>query len=98
MAAQETVAGTNGSILRENVVKVRIPERVDTSAGYVPGKVYDGQEGTWTLQNGDYLVRGLVDFDGPIKALQGAFPDVFCIVGFADNRRGGLPHWRVTGR
>ena len=50
----------------------------------------------WTLQNGDYIVRGLVDTS--ITQPDESTGEHFVVTGWSDNRRGGLPHWKVTGK
>lgn len=98
MAAQDTTSGPSG-IIRENVVRVRIPQVADAGDRvYMPKELYIGAGDSWTIQQGDYIVKGLVDFEAPTKENLKVTPDTYSIVGFADNRRGGLPHWRITGK
>ncbi len=99
--AQETVAGTGGNILRENVAYLRIPKSAETEGKtYVPAGLYAGAEGTWTLQNGDYVALGTREEPEAGEAMGKRMRETgaYQIVGLADNRRGGLPHWRVTGK
>lgn len=99
MATVETVTGTGGNLIRENAVHIRIPEDAETEGKrYIPKALYTGGEEQWTLQNGDYVARGHWDWDGPISELMRRCGDVYQVTGFADNRRGGLPHFRVTGK
>lgn len=53
--------------------------------------------GFWTLQNGDLVLRG----EGPEIAQPKEVTErsqAFLVTGWADNRRGGLPHWKVEGK
>lgn len=58
--------------------------------------------GLWTLQNGDIIVRGLVDDDATgSTAITGKYADrCFTVTGWRDNRRGSawVQHWRVDGK
>ena len=73
-----------------DVYKMRIPDY----NGYVPAGEYIGEEGTWTLQIDDYIVKGKLDKDVTRPA---ELDDKIRIKSFSDNRRGMLPHLRIGG-
>lgn len=73
-----------------DVYKIRIPDY----NGYVPAGEYIGEEGTWTLQIDDYIVKGKLDKDVTRPA---ELDDKIRIKSFSDNRRGLSPHLRVGG-
>lgn len=45
---------------------------------------------------GDYVVKGIIDSVEMPSDLKGKV--YFRITAISDNRRGGLPHWRVSGQ
>lgn len=45
---------------------------------------------------GDYVVKGIVDSVETPRDLKNE--EYFRITAIGDNRRGGLPHWRVSGQ
>lgn len=82
-----------------DVFKVRIPASADTGgAEFVPPWEYTGAEGTWTLQEDDYVVRGIheEEIERPAELKKWKSP-AFRINSWSDNRFGGLPHWRIGG-
>lgn len=84
-----------------DVYKIRIPEDAECNRAYLPEDKYaaaDDTEAYWTLQNGDYVVRGecLLDIEKPSDIKQ--VRTQYCkITSWSDNRFGGLPHWRIGG-
>ena len=64
------------------------------------GNTYDsrlfGEVVGVTPSPGDYLVRGIVENVEKPSDLKGL--EHFRITAVGDNRRGGLPHWRVSGQ
>ena len=55
----------------------------------------------FTLQPGDYIVVGEIDYlidgkENTTTKLKGEFDDVFGILIVDDKLKGGLPHWEVT--
>ena len=82
-----------------DVYKVRVPASADTGgAEFVQPWEYTGKEGTWTLKADDYVVRGVWDkeIERPADLQKWKMP-AFRINSWADNRFGGLPHWRIGG-
>lgn len=82
-----------------DVFKVRIPTDADTGGSvYVPPEQFTGQNGTWTLQHDDYVVRGVseLEIDAPAE-LRKQKLQAFKITSWADNRFGFLRHWRIGG-
>lgn len=53
----------------------------------------------WTLQNGDIIVLGLVDYDidgeNSIANLRKNYDDVYEITSVDAKLKGGLPHWEI---
>lgn len=45
---------------------------------------------------GDYVVKGIIKHFEKLADLKNT--DYFRITAIGDNRRGGLPHWRVSGQ
>ena len=63
----------------------------------VPPDEYAGSDGTWTLKNDDYIVKGIEpDIEKPAD-LQKESRTAFKVTSWSDNRHGGLKHWRVGG-
>lgn len=90
---KDTKIGINeNGATTEDVCKIRIPE--NHCDGYVPPEGYTGADGTWTIQNDDYIVKGVSDQEitRPIE-----LKDAIRINSFSDNRRGSLPHLRIGG-
>lgn len=90
-----TVDGMKGA----NSYTVRIPVTANQDGSrYVPAHAYTGEEGTWTLKNGDYVALGALDQEIVRPAqLYSEADQVFRITSWSDNRFGGLQHWRVGG-
>lgn len=90
---------TDKGVASADVFKVRIPVSADFGTSlYVPPNEYKGDSGTWTLKNDDYVVHGELasDIEKPAD-LQALSPQYFKITSWADNRFGGLKHWRIGG-
>lgn len=83
----------NHGLVTADVYKIRIPE--ECCAGYVPANKYTAVKGTWTLQNDDYIVKGVSpqEITRPAELENG-----IRIVSWSDNRRGLLPHLRIGGQ
>ena len=89
-----------GGVQAADLYKVRIPAHADFGgAEYVPPWAYTGADDTWTLQADDYICRGAMDteIEKPADLLKQSGRQVFKVTGWADNRFGGLPHWRIEG-
>ena len=56
-------------------------------------------ENVWTLQPGDIIVSGLIDYtikgDNNITKLRNEYDYVYEIVSVDPKLKGGLPHWEV---
>lgn len=68
--------------------------------GYVGPKQYTGAEGTWTLNQGDKICKGLIDQDfTKISDLEKAYSDVYDItkVDKKDFGSANMRHWEVGG-
>lgn len=56
-------------------------------------------EEVWTLQPGDIIVSGLIDYviknENTIKKLRDEYDDVYEVVSVDAKLKGGLPHWEV---
>lgn len=56
-------------------------------------------EEVWTLQPGDIIVSGLIDYviknENTIKKLRDEYDDVYEVVSVDTKLKGGLPHWEV---
>lgn len=46
------------------------------------------------ISTNDYVVEGIIDDDFDLSALQGKY-EVFKVVSVDDNRKGGLPHYKI---
>ena len=97
--ADNKVNLTDGGLSSADVYKVRIPVTANFGdSKYVPPNEYTGAADTWTLKNDDYVSRGelLTDIEKPadLQTLSGQY---FKITSWADNRSGGLKHWRIGG-
>lgn len=91
----------DGGLNSADVYKIRIPEDAECDREYLPEDAYASEEEVsmyWTLQNGDYIVRGecLLNIEKPSDLKQ--LHKQYCkITSWSDNRFGGLPHWRIGG-
>lgn len=83
-----------------DLYKIRIPQGAAVDKRYAPQEEYRAASDVsklWTIQKGDCIVRGEgPDASGPVELQKAGF-DVCTITAWSDNRRGGLPHWRVEG-
>lgn len=87
-------------LVNADLYKIRVPLDVETDKQYVPPgeyRVAGDVSGMWTIQKGDYIVRGIgPDVSSPVE-LQKLIIDTCKVTAWSDNRRGGLPHWRIEG-
>lgn len=78
---------------------IRIP--VDSLADYLPRPLWVINRKGWTLRAGDVIVKGILDTDiapgESISKVLAAAEQTVTIESIGDNRRGGLPHIRVSG-
>lgn len=84
-----------------DVYKIRIPAESVEDIQFIDCSEWRRLEdriGYWTIQNGDLIVRGLVDDDiKQASDLLKKYPYVARVNSFSDNRRGGNPHFRIGG-
>lgn len=82
--------------------RVRIPIASKPSKTYVESVAYKSTtdvSSKWTLEKDDLVVQGFVsDTITSIADLKAKYQNVFKVVSFADDRRGGLQHWRIGGQ
>lgn len=75
------------------IVRILMSEK-----GYVNPKSFTGEEGTWTLQNDDYLVKGIVDNVDTITTILDNYE---CLkitnVAIKDYGSNDMQHFAVTG-
>lgn len=99
-ANQKTEVDRNG-VHSANIYKVRIPVESVDDMHYVEQENWNTLEdiiGYWTIQNGDIIVKGLVD--DKISAASDLFKkysQVFRVNSYSDNRMGCLSHFRIGG-
>lgn len=89
-------------LVNADLYKIRVPLHVKTDKQYVPQDEYQYQaaedvSGLWTIQKGDYIVRGAGPDVSTLAELQKLICDTCKVTAWSDNRRGGLPHWRIEG-
>ena len=82
--------------------QIRIPLSADTQGKeYIDADKYlelsaEEAEKYWTINNGDLFGKGLLeDFEKESEFLKQQYTGK--VLSFSDNRRGGLPHWRIGG-
>lgn len=101
--SQAVAAGDNGLVSANRYV-IRVPidaapaDKTWIHPEEFAAKAKDVLDEFWTLRNGDYIVRGLVDADiSSPKEIPG---EHFVVTGWSDNRRGSpaTQHWRVDGQ
>lgn len=89
-------------VISKDMYKVRIPETADTEGKqYIDAEAYktltdEKAAGYWTIDNDDLFGKGLLsDFEKESEFLKRQYTGK--VLSFSDNRRGGLPHWRIGG-
>lgn len=96
----KVIVGENG-LKSADSFKIRIPEDAGCGKDYLPEDDYvktSNISGYWTLQNDDYIVKGVCDHEIEKPSDLKEFHKQYCkITSWSDNRFGGLPHWRVGG-
>lgn len=91
---QKTALG-DGGLKSADEYKIRIP--LESCTGYLPPMEYKGTtEGSWTIENGDLFVCGVVDLEIE-KASELSVYHPGQVLSWSDNRRGSLPHIRIGG-
>jgi hypothetical protein len=96
--------GINSNLGYENAdaVNVFIPKNQNDMSGYVKPKKYKGLNNTWTLENGDFIVKGNTEESSvtSIKELLKKYDDVFTI-SLADDKDFGsanMQHFEIRGK
>lgn len=100
--AKQEVQTTDKGLVSADLYQIRIPEDADTQKKqYIDADAYakltdEEAEEYWTINNGDLFGRGLLDdFEKESEFLKRQYTGK--VLSFSDNRRGGLPHWRIGG-
>ena len=96
--------GVNLNLGNENAddVNVFIPKSQNNMSGYIEPKFYIGLNDTWTLNNGDFIVKGQT-FENEvsnIKELKEKYNDVFIITLVDDKDFGSknMHHFEIRGK
>lgn len=83
-------------------VNVFIPKSQNDMSGYVEPKKYKGLNNTWTLENGDFIVKGNVEESSvmSIKELLKKYDNVFTISLVDDKDFGSknMHHFEIRGK
>lgn len=89
-------------VISKDMYKIRIPETADTGGKqYIDADAYkaladEEAAGYWTIDNDDLFGKGLLpEFEKEADFLKRQYTGK--VLSFSDNRRGGLPHWRIGG-
>ena len=96
--------GVNLNLGHENAddVNIFIPKYKNDMSGYIEPKFYIGLNDTWTLNNGDFIVKGQT-FEtqvSNIKELKQQYNDVFTITLVDDKDFGSknMHHFEIRGK
>ena len=100
---QQKVRITDESgVASADIYKIRIPESADAQGKrYIDADQYkklsdEEALGYWTISNDDLFGKGLLGmFEKESDFLKQQYTGK--VLSFSDNRRGGLPHWRIGG-
>ena len=83
-------------------VNVFIPKNQNNMSGYVEPKKYKGLNGTWTLENGDFIVKGNAAENEvlSLKDLAKKYDNVFTISLVDDKDFGSInmQHFEIRGK
>lgn len=96
--------GINRNLGYENAddVNVFIPKNQNDMSGYVEPKKYKGESNTWTLENGDFIVKGNTEESSvtSIKELTKKYDNVFTIslVDDKDFGSANMQHFEIRGK
>lgn len=96
--------GINRNLGYENTddVNVFIPKSQNDMNGYVEPKKYKGESNTWTLENGDFIVKGNTDESEvlSIRELVQKYDNVFTISLVDDKDFGSenMHHFEIRGK
>lgn len=99
---QKTRVADSGGLVSADMYKIRIPEDADAEGKkYVDAVEYkklsdEEAMNCWTIDNGDLFGRGVLpEFEKEAAFLKQQYTGK--VMSFSDNRRGGIPHWRIGG-
>ena len=90
-------------VVPDNSLQLFISLNARTNRAYKPPKEWQAlsdKSDFWTLQNGDIVVKGNVDYEikrSPSE-LMSKFDNVRTITAVDDNAFGSLGHWEVSGK
>ena len=86
-------------------IYIPIEDLITENKTYIMPKKYqriskEEIENYYTLQTGDLIVSGIVDYiineKNTITNLKNNYDDVFEVISVDDKLKGGLPHWEVS--
>lgn len=94
-SSNEGISISNTQLIKNDGLIVRI---LMSEEGYIKAKNYKGEENTWTLQNDDYLVKGIVEEVNTITKLKENY-ECMKIVDFSIKDYGSLDmqHYEIKG-
>lgn len=99
---QKVKVTEEAGVISKDMYKIRIPEGADAEGKqYVDAERYKSmtdEEASryWTIDNDDLFGKGLLpEFEKEADFLRRQYTGK--VVSFSDNRRGGLPHFRIGG-
>ncbi len=99
---QKVKVTEEAGVISKDMYKIRIPEGADAEGKqYVDAERYKSmtdEEASryWTIDNDDLFGKGLLpEFEKEADFLRHQYTGK--VVSFSDNRRGGLPHFRIGG-
>lgn len=92
----------NAGYEKADDVNVFIPKNQNNMNGYVEPKKYKGLNGTWTLENGDFIVKGNTSENEvlSLKELVQRYDNVFTISLVDDKDFGSknMQHFEIRGK
>lgn len=87
---------------KANEVNIYIPKNQNDMSGYVRPKKYKGEGNKWTLNKGDFIVKGMTEENEvtSIKELVTKYDDVFTITLVDDKDFGSvnMHHFEIRGK
>jgi len=101
------VTVSDKGLLTADITEVLIDRDVTTDKIYLKPKAWarsDQKDQYFTLNAGDIIVKGIVDFDltgvkpNNLDGLKNAYDDVFTIISVVDLTDASLPHWEIGAK
>ena len=94
-SSNEGISISNTQLVKNDGLIARI---LMSESGYIKSKYFKGEEGTWTLQNDDYLVKGIVEEVQTIAEVKNNY-ECMKIVDFSIKDYGSLDmqHFEIKG-